>query len=147
MVPAVFAAAPQAGARPDHVADRDFLATTRPGERVANSKYTIRCSRRRSRPCSATATSVRRAAARFFRRGGDLVVAARGADGRTGAHSQPRLRHPAAAAGLLPQEGGRLQAFTIAWDTTRKTWFLAHTDGPVPRATTCTGAVATRTGT
>jgi predicted CXXCH cytochrome family protein len=33
---------------------------------------------------------------------------------------------------LLPQAGGRLQAFTLAWDTERKQWFSLHPDGTVP---------------
>ena len=32
---------------------------------------------------------------------------------------------------LLPQAGGRLQAFTLAWDTQRKTWFSLHPDGVI----------------
>lgn len=138
MVPAVFAAAPQAGARPDHVADRDCLAC-HPDQASAWAE-----SKHRHAMQPATAQTVLgdfgdvrfgegAAAARFFRRGGDFVVAAQGADGRTQelAASHVFGIRPLQQV-LLPQEGGRLQAFTIAWDTTRKTWFSLHTDGPVP---------------
>lgn len=138
MVPAAFAAAPQAGARPDHVADRDCLAC-HPDQASAWAE-----SKHRHAMQPATAQTVLgdfgdvrfgegAAAARFFRRGGDFVVAAQGADGRTQelAASHVFGIRPLQQV-LLPQEGGRLQAFTIAWDTTRKTWFSLHTDGPVP---------------
>ena len=88
MVPAAFAAAPQAGARPDHVADRDCLAC-HPDQAGAWAE-----SKHRHAMQPATAQTVLgdfgdvrfgegAAAARFFRRGGDFVVAAQGADGRT----------------------------------------------------------------
>jgi predicted CXXCH cytochrome family protein len=138
MVPAAFAAVPQAGARPDHVADRDCLAC-HPDQAGAWAE-----SKHRHAMQPATAQTVLgdfgdvrfgegAAAARFFRRGGDFVVAAQGADGRTQelAASHVFGIRPLQQV-LLPQEGGRLQAFTIAWDTTRKTWFSLHTDGPVP---------------
>jgi predicted CXXCH cytochrome family protein len=138
MVPAAFAAAPQAGARPDHVADRDCLAC-HPDQASAWAE-----SKHRHAMQPATAQTVLgdfgdvrfgegAAAARFFRRGGDFVVAAQGADGRTQALAASHVFgiRPLQQV-LLPQEGGRLQAFTIAWDTTRKTWFSLHTDGPVP---------------
>ncbi|HRO35241.1 cytochrome c3 family protein [Thauera sp.] len=138
MVPAAFAAAPQAGARPDHVADRDCLAC-HPDQASAWAE-----SKHRHAMQPATAQTVLgdfgdvsfgegAAAARFFRRGGDFVVAAQDADGRTQelAASHVFGIRPLQQV-LLPQEGGRLQAFTIAWDTTRKTWFSLHTDGPVP---------------
>ena len=138
MVPAAFAAVPQAGARPDHVADRDCLAC-HPDQAGAWAE-----SKHRHAMQPATAQTVLgdfgdvrfgegAAAARFFPRGGDFVVAAQGADGRTQelAASHVFGIRPLQQV-LLPQEGGRLQAFTIAWDTTRKTWFSLHTDGPVP---------------
>ena len=138
MVPAAFAAVPQAGARPDHVADRDCLAC-HPDQAGAWAE-----SKHRHAMQPATAQTVLgdfgdvrfgegAAAARFFRRGGDFVVAAQGADGRTQelAASHVFGIRPLQQV-LLPQEGGRLQAFTIAWDTTRKIWFSLHTDGPVP---------------
>ena len=138
MVPAAFAAVPQAGARPDHVADRDCLAC-HPDQAGAWAE-----SKHRHAMQPATAQTVLgdfgdvrfgegAAAVRFFRRGGDFVVAAQGADGRTQelAASHVFGIRPLQQV-LLPQEGGRLQAFTIAWDTTRKTWFSLHTDGPVP---------------
>lgn len=137
MVPAVFAATPQAGTRPDHVADRDCLAC-HPDQASAWAE-----SKHRHAMQPATAQTVlgdfgdvrfgEGATARFFRRGGDFVVAAQGTDGRTQelAASHVFGIRPLQQV-LLPQEGGHLQAFTIAWDTPRKTWFSLHTDGPVP---------------
>ena len=138
MVPAAFTATPQAGARPDHVADRDCLAC-HPDQAGAWAE-----SKHRHAMQPATAQTVLgdfgdvrfgegAAAARFFRRGGDFVVAAQGADGRTQELTASHVFgiRPLQQM-LLPQEGGRLQAFTIAWDTTRKTRFSLHTDGPVP---------------
>ena len=138
MVPAAFAAAPQAGARPDHVADRDCLAC-HPDQASAwaESKHRHAMQPATEQTVLGDFGDVRfgegAAAARFFRRGGDFVVAAQGADGRTQelAASHVFGIRPLQQM-LLPQEGGRLQAFTIAWDTTRKTWFSLHTDGPVP---------------
>ena len=136
MVPAAFAAAPQAGARPDHVADRDCLAC-HPDQAGAWAQ-----SKHRHAMQPATAQTVLGdfgdvvfgeggAATRFFRRGGDFVVATPGADGRTQALAASHVFgiRPLQQV-LLPQEGGRLQAFTIAWDTTRKSWFSLHADGP-----------------
>ncbi|HMX14812.1 MAG TPA: multiheme c-type cytochrome, partial [Thauera aminoaromatica] len=142
MVPAAFAAAPQAGARPDHVADRDCLAChPDQADAWAESKH-----RHAMQPATAQTVlgdfgeagsgEVRfgegAAAARFFRRGGDFMVAAQGPDGRTQALAASHVFgiRPLQQV-LLPQQGGRLQAFTIAWDTTRKTWFSLHADGPV----------------
>ena len=142
MAPAAFAAAPQAGARPDHVADRDCLAChPDQADAWAESKH-----RHAMQP--ATAQTVLgdfgeagsgevhfgegAAAARFYRRGGDFMVAAQGPDGRTQALAVSHVFgiRPLQQV-LLPQQGGRLQAFTIAWDTTRKAWFSLHADGPV----------------
>ncbi|WP_374616145.1 multiheme c-type cytochrome, partial [Thauera aminoaromatica] len=142
MVPAAFAAAPQAGARPDHVADRDCLAChPDQADAWAESKH-----RHAMQPATAQTVlgdfgeagsgEVRfgegAAAARFYRRGGDFMVAAQGPDGRTQALAASHVFgiRPLQQV-LLPQQGGRLQAFTIAWDTTRKTWFSLHADGPV----------------
>ncbi|HNG82917.1 MAG TPA: multiheme c-type cytochrome, partial [Burkholderiaceae bacterium] len=142
MVPAAFAAAPQAGARPDHVADRDCLAChPDQADAWAESKH-----RHAMQPATAQTVlgdfgeagsgEVRfgegAAAARFFRRGGDFMVAAQGPDGRTQALAASHVFgiRPLQQV-LLPQQGGRLQAFTIAWDTTRKAWFSLHADGPV----------------
>ena len=69
-------------------------------------------------------------AAHFLRRGDAFHVATEGADGQ---RAELPVTHTFGIRPLqqvlLPQPGGRLQAFTIAWDTERKTWFSLHPEG------------------
>jgi Flp pilus assembly protein TadD len=70
---------------------------------------------------------------RFFRRDGRYVVATDGPDGRPG---EFEIRY---AFGVAPLQqylvelpGGRLQALTIAWDTTQRRWFDLYPDRAIP---------------
>ena len=71
--------------------------------------------------------------ARFFRRDSRLFINTIGADGKAadfpvshafGLRPLQQL--------LIPQPGGRLQAFTVAWDTRQKRWFSLHPEGALP---------------
>ncbi|HHW64347.1 MAG TPA: hypothetical protein GX403_10465 [Rhodocyclaceae bacterium] len=68
--------------------------------------------------------------AHFLRRGDTVFVATEGADGQ---RAELPVTHTFGIRPLqqvlLPQPGGRLQAFTIAWDTERKTWFSLYPEG------------------
>jgi predicted CXXCH cytochrome family protein len=129
------AAPPQAEARPDHIADRDCLACHADQARLwTGSKHQLAMQ-------PATADSVlgdfadahftaKGEAAHFLRRGDAFFVATEGADGQ---RAEFPVTHTFGIRPLqqvlLPQPGGRLQAFTIAWDTERKTWFSLYPEG------------------
>ncbi len=71
--------------------------------------------------------------ARFFRRDSRLFIYTLGADGRAADFpvSHAFGLRPLQQV-LIPQAGGRLQAFTVAWDTQRKRWFSLHPEGALP---------------
>lgn len=129
---------PQAEARPDHLADRECLACHAEQARLwTGSKHELAMQ-------PATADSVlgdfadarfagKGEQAHFLRRGDAFHVATQGADGQ---HAAFPVTHTFGIRPLqqvlLPQPGGRLQAFTIAWDTQRKTWFSLYPEGANP---------------
>jgi hypothetical protein len=133
--PAALAAGPQAGSRPDHVADAECLSCHRQqADAWAGSKH-------RHAMQAATEETVlgdfngsrfegQGTQAHFFRRGNAFVVAAADAEGNTRDFEVGHVFgvRPLQQV-LLPLEGGRLQAFTLAWDTTRKQWFSLQPDG------------------
>jgi len=135
---AATAAPPQAGSRPDHVADSECLdchadqAGAWAGSKHAHAMAPATGQTVLGNFADAhfTGTGER---THFVRRDGKFFVAT------TDAHGQPAELPVEYVFGvrplqqvLLPQPGGRLQAFTLAWDTQRKTWFSLHPDGPVP---------------
>lgn len=136
-VPAALAAGPQAGPRPDHVADGECLACHQAQAKAwAASKH-----RHAMQP--ATPETVlgdfggvrfagKDAQAQFLRRGDAFTVATADAEGRTREFPVSHVFgiRPLQQV-LLPLAGGRLQAFTIAWDTTHKVWFSLHPDDGV----------------
>ena len=65
----------------------------------------------------------------FLRKQGGFVIATPGKDGRTAEFpvSHTFGLHPLQQY-LVPQAGGRLQAFTLAWDTVRRQWFDLQAD-------------------
>lgn len=71
--------------------------------------------------------------ARFFRRDSRLFINTIGADGKAADFpvSHAFGLRPLQQV-LIPQAGGRLQAFTVAWDTQRKRWFSLHPEGALP---------------
>jgi predicted CXXCH cytochrome family protein len=71
--------------------------------------------------------------ARFFKRDGTFLVETQGPGGETGEFEiaytfgvEPLQQY------LVPFPGGRLQAFTIAWDTQRRAWFNLYPDRDIP---------------
>lgn len=142
-----FAAAPQAEARPDpgaapgaravasHIADRECLACHADQARAwTGSKHQLAMQAATPDTVLGDFADARFAgqgeAAHFLRRGNAFHVATQGADGQ-------RVEFPVSHTFgirplqqvLLPQPGGRLQAFTIAWDTERKAWFSLYPEG------------------
>ncbi len=131
-------AAPGARAVADHVADRECLACHADQARAwTGSKHQLAMQ-------PATPDSVRGdfadarftgqgEAAHFLRRGDAFFVATQGADGQ---HAEFPVTHSFGIRPLqqvlLPQPGGRLQAFTIAWDTERQRWFSLYPEGANP---------------
>ncbi len=71
--------------------------------------------------------------ARFFRRDSRLFINTIGADGKAADFpvSHAFGLRPLQQV-LIPQAGGRLQAFTVAWDTRQKRWFSLHPEGALP---------------
>lgn len=67
----------------------------------------------------------------FHRENGRFTIHARGQDRREGKHPVAYTFgvHPLQQY-LIPQSGGRLQAFTLAWDTVRNRWFDLQADEP-----------------
>jgi len=147
-----FATPPQAEARPgadpsarklaDHVPDGECLACHADQARLWTGSKHQRAMQ------SATPDSVlgdfadarftgKGEAAHFLRRGDAFQVATAGADGQ---RAQFPVTHTFGIRPLqqvlLPQPGGRLQAFTIAWDTERKTWFSLYPEGANPPGST-----------
>jgi len=135
---AAAAAPPQAGSRPDHVADAECLdCHAEQAGAWAGSKHAHAMAPATDKTVLGnfadahfTGTGER---TRFVRRNGQFFVITTDAQGKAaelpvdyvfGVRPLQQV--------LLPQAGGRLQAFTLAWDTQRKTWFSLHPDGPVP---------------
>ena len=126
---------PQAEARPDHVADRECLTCHAEQARLwTGSKHELAMQPATPETVLADFADARFAGkgeeAHFLRRGDAFHVATRGADGQRAEFPVTHTFgiHPLQQV-LLPQPGGRLQAFTIAWDTQRKTWFSLYPDG------------------
>ena len=121
---------PQAEARPDHVADRECLTCHAEQARLwTGSKHELAMQAATPETVLADFADARFAGkseeAHFLRRGDAFHVGTQGAEFPVthtfGIHPLQQV--------LLPQPGGRLQAFTIAWDTQRKTWFSLYPDG------------------
>ena len=138
MVPAAFAAA-LAGTRPDHAPTATASPAT-PTRRAPgpNRSTAMRCSRRRRRPCSATsARPARRSPLRRGRGGGALLPPRRRLHGRrakgptAGRSHQPRLRHPAAAAGAAAAAGRTPAGLHDRLGYHAQGLVLAAPDGPV----------------
>lgn len=137
VAPAAFATPPQAGPRPDHVADRECLACHEDEAKAwAGSKHS-----RAMQPATAQSVlgnfgdvtfQMPDLRARFVRRGHAFAVTTKGPDGREREFPVSHVIgiHPLQQV-LLPLTHGRLQAFTIAWDTTRKAWFSLQPEGGV----------------
>jgi len=71
--------------------------------------------------------------ARFFRRGDEFWIRSVGADGIEAEFQvtytfgiEPLQQY------LVPMDGGRLQAFRVAWDTERDEWFALYPDQKIP---------------
>jgi len=134
----VLAATPRAASRPDHVPDRECLAChTEQAGRWAESKHAHAMAAANPKTVLGDFANAHfngsGEAARFERQGDRNFVVTADATGK-------QQRFPVEYTFgvrplqqvLLPQPGGRLQAFTLAWDTERKQWFSLHPDGPVP---------------
>jgi predicted CXXCH cytochrome family protein len=130
---------PQAEARPDriadHVADRECLACHTEQARLwTGSKHELAMQPATPETVLGDFADARFAGkgeeAHFLRRGDAFHVATQGADGQRAEFPVTHTFgiHPLQQV-LLPQPGGRLQAFTIAWDTQRKTWFSLYPEG------------------
>lgn len=137
VLPAALAAGPQAGPRPDHVADGECLACHQAQARAwADSKHRHAMQPATPETVLGDFDGVRfeggGAQARFLRRGDAFAVATADAGGRTREFPVSHVFgiRPLQQV-LLPLAGGRLQAFTIAWDATRKVWFSLQPDGGV----------------
>ncbi|MCB1889137.1 MAG: hypothetical protein KDH20_16130 [Rhodocyclaceae bacterium] len=132
---AAFAAAPQAGPRPDYVADQACLACHEAQAGPwADSKHAKAMApatpatvlgdfddARFTRPGEET---------RFVRRGDLFLVVTRDASGKqTEFPAEYTFGVRPLQQMLLPLPGGRLQAFTVAWDTERHRWFDLSPDG------------------
>lgn len=132
------AAPPQAGSRPDHVADAECVSChAGQGRLWAQSKH--RHAMAPAQPGTVLGDFNDRRVeaggerAHFFKRGKEFVVATPDAKGKpaefTATHTfgiRPLQQV------LLSLPGGRLQAFSIAWDTQRKQWFSLYPDGAFP---------------
>lgn len=60
----------------------------------------------------------------FFRRGDDFFIRTEGGDGRIDTFQVAyTFGYDPLQQYLIPAEGGRIQAFTVAWDTDRQQWF------------------------
>lgn len=125
----------QAETRRDHVADRECLACHANQARLwTGSKHQL--AMQPATPDSVLGDfadarfSGKGEAAHFLRRGDAFFVATEGADGQ---QAEFPVTHSFGIRPLqqvlLPQPGGRLQAFTIAWDTQRQTWFSLYPEG------------------
>ncbi|QID16234.1 tetratricopeptide repeat protein [Nitrogeniibacter mangrovi] len=135
---AALAAVPQAGTRPDYVPDRECLGChTAQAGRWADSKHAHAMAQAGPRTVlgdfAAAHFSGPGEQARFVRHDGRYFVVTEDAGGQPaefpvdytfGVRPLQQV--------LLPLPGGRLQAFTLAWDTGRKQWFSLHPDGAVP---------------
>jgi predicted CXXCH cytochrome family protein len=73
--------------------------------------------------------------ARFFREGGKFVIETEGTDGKTAAFEvaytfgwDPLQQY------LIRFPGGRLQAFSVAWDVPGKRWFFLYPGKRIPRS-------------
>ena len=145
MASAALAAPPQAEARPgadpaaravaDHVADRECVACHADQARLwTGSKHELAMQPATPDTVLGDFADARFAGkgeqVQFLRRGDVFHVATQGADGQTAEFPVTHTFgiHPLQQV-LLPQPGGRLQAFTIAWDTQRKTWFSLYPEG------------------
>lgn len=135
MASVAFAAPPQAEARPDHVADRECLVCHADQARLwTGSKHELAMQPATPDTVLGDFADARFAGkgeqAHFLRRGDAFHVATQGADGRTAEFPVTHTFgiHPLQQV-LMPQPGGRLQAFTTAWDTQRKTWFSLYPEG------------------
>lgn len=135
---AALAAPPQAGTRPDHVADRNCLAChAEQASAWTGSKHQLAMQPATPDTVLGDFADARFAgkgeAAHFLRRGDAFHVTTEGADGQ---RAELPVTHTFGIRPLqqvlLPQPGGRLQAFTIAWDTDRKTWFSLYPEGANP---------------
>ncbi|WP_230970281.1 multiheme c-type cytochrome [Nitrogeniibacter aestuarii] len=137
-VPAALAAAPQAGPRPDHVADGECLAChVAQGEGWRDSKHAHAMAPATPQTVLGDFSQARFARggeqARFEQRNGRFFVHTEDATGRSAERPvEYTFGVRPLQQVLLPQAGGRLQAFTLAWDTERQQWFSLHPDGAVP---------------
>ena len=134
---AACAAAPQAAPRPDYASDHECLVChERQAVRWADSKHAKAMApadaatvlgdfddARYTRPGEQT---------RFVRRGDRFAVVTGDAGGtRTEFPAEYTFGVRPLQQLLLPLPGGRLQAFTVAWDTERRRWFSLHPEGAV----------------
>jgi len=138
-LPAAAAAdTPRGEARTGYVADRD-CAACHPRQAAAwqGSKHEL--AMQPASPASVLGNfdeagfSAPNQRAHFTRRGQRLFVRTEGPDGRPAdfpvAHAfgvRPLQQV------LLPLPGGRLQAFGVAWDSVRRSWFSLYPDGAAP---------------
>jgi tetratricopeptide (TPR) repeat protein len=140
--PAAAAAPPQGEARPDYVADQECVAChPRQAALWAGSKHD-----RAMQPATpatvlgafgeagggGVAFSQADQHAGFLRRGERFVVRTTGPDGK---ESDFPVTHTFGVYPLqqylLPLPGGRLQAFSLAWDTRRQRWFSLYPEGGI----------------
>lgn len=134
---AALAAAPQAGPRPDHVPERECL-DCHAGQAAlwAGSKHARAMQAATPESVLGDFAGARFAGggeqARFLRRDERFVVA--GSNER-GEPAELPVSHVLGVYPLqqllLPQAGGRLQAFPIAWDTRRREWFSLYPEGGI----------------
>lgn len=133
---------PKARHDPRYVSDERCISChARQGEDWRNSKHSRAMQ-------SATAQSVQgdfqgqtltdaSGPTRFLQRAGQFLLQTRGADGQTAEFPVAYTLgvHPLQQY-LIPQPGGRLQAFTLAWDSIRQRWFDLQADEPADPGST-----------